>query len=188
MASSPDSYPVSSPDSRRNRVGEHDAKPQGWSASAGVQLGRGVGRRDLSCLGDQAGLAVSGREFAIGRTEEAHPAVVVVARAVLGHGALVDHGRTVCCTYLCPTPEHPDGFLAGSGMIDSGEAILEVTVKPDSSVTFVLYRTPGDKSDAISATGPASLQVAGDGWATSLQAAPTPIGPVNLDAEWSCGG
>jgi hypothetical protein len=88
----------------------------------------------------------------------------------------------------CPTPEHPDGLLSGSGMIDSGEATLEVTVKADSSVGFVLYRTPGDKSDAISATGPASLQVAGDGWATSLQAAPTPIGPVNLDVEWSCGG
>jgi hypothetical protein len=88
----------------------------------------------------------------------------------------------------CPTPEHPDGLLSGSGMIDSGDAILEVTVKPDSSVSFVLYPTPGDKSDAISATGPALLQVAGDGWATSLQAAPTPIGPVNLDVEWSCGG
>jgi hypothetical protein len=88
----------------------------------------------------------------------------------------------------CPTPEHPDGFLSGSGMIDSGEAILEVTVKPDSTVSFTLYQTPGDKSDAVAGTGPASLQVAGDGWATSLQAAPTPIGPVNLDVEWSCGG
>jgi hypothetical protein len=52
----------------------------------------------------------------------------------------------------------------------------------------VLYRTPGDKNDVITATGPASLQVAGNGWATSLQAAPTGIGPVTLDVEWSCGG
>ena len=88
----------------------------------------------------------------------------------------------------CPTPEHPDGFLSGTGTMDTGEAILEVTVRPDLSVSFVLYPTPGDKNDFIAATGPASLQVAGDGWAVALQEAPTRIGPVTLAAEWSCGG
>ena len=35
----------------------------------------------------------------------------------------------------------------------------------------------------IAATGPASLQVAGDGWAVALQEAPTRIGPVTLAAQ-----
>jgi Aminomethyltransferase folate-binding domain len=48
-----------------------------------------VGRRRL---GHQGGLAVSGRELAVLRAEEAQPAVAVVARAVLGHGAFVEHG------------------------------------------------------------------------------------------------
>jgi hypothetical protein len=72
--------------------------------------------------------------------------------------------------------------------MDTGEAILGVTIWPDSTVSFVLYRTPDDKNDVIAATGPALLQVAGSGWALSLKDAPTGIGPISLAVEWSCGG
>ena len=84
----------------------------------------------------------------------------------------------------CPTPEHPDGLLSGMG--ENGETALEVTIRPDATVRFVFYPTPGDKSDSISATVPASLQAAGDGWSVALHAAPAGIGAVTLDVEWSC--
>jgi len=43
----------------------------------------------------QGSLAVGRRELAVVRTDEARASVAVVAGAVLGHGALVDHGRTI---------------------------------------------------------------------------------------------
>jgi hypothetical protein len=55
----------------------------------------GVGPQPIRRLEHRGSLAVRGRKLAVIRTEEAHPAVAVVARAVLGHGALVDHGRTI---------------------------------------------------------------------------------------------
>ena len=84
----------------------------------------------------------------------------------------------------CPTPEHPDGLLSGMG--ENGETALEVTIRPDATARFVFYPTPGDESDSIAATVPASPQVAGDGWAVALQASPAGIGPVTLDVEWTC--
>ncbi len=86
----------------------------------------------------------------------------------------------------CPTPEHPDGFL--SGLMDDGETILEVTVWPDATASFVLYPPTGDKNASISAAGPAPIQVAGHGWAVALRAAPAGIGPLTLDVEWTCDG
>jgi hypothetical protein len=73
-------------------------------------------------------------------------------------------------------------------MLDTGETILEVTVRSDATVSFVLYRTPGDKNNLVSVTVPAPLQVAGHAWATHLQAAPAGIGDFSLDIEWSCDG
>jgi len=55
----------------------------------------GVGRRRHGPLDSRGGPAVSGRELAVIRTEEAHPQVAVVAGAVLGHGAFIDHDRTI---------------------------------------------------------------------------------------------
>jgi hypothetical protein len=77
-----------------------------WPAGAGIVVrpwreaeGRlagcfcgSVGRQRLGRLDHQDGLVVSGRELAVAWTEEAHPLVAVVAGAVLGHGAFVDHG------------------------------------------------------------------------------------------------
>jgi len=55
-------------------------------------LGGCVGRHGPGCGERGLGLVVSRGEVAVTRTDEAHPAVAVVARAVFGHGAVVDHG------------------------------------------------------------------------------------------------
>ena len=52
----------------------------------------GVGRQRLGLLDSHGGLGVSGIELAIARTDRAHPQVAVVAGAVLGHRAVIDHG------------------------------------------------------------------------------------------------
>ena len=51
-----------------------------------------IGRRRLGRLDHERGLAGGGSELAFIRTEEAHLSVAVVAGAVLGHGAFVEHG------------------------------------------------------------------------------------------------
>ena len=56
----------------------------------------GVGRPRLGCLERQDGLAVSEIELAVARPDEARPQVAVVAGAILGYQAFVDHGRTIC--------------------------------------------------------------------------------------------
>jgi hypothetical protein len=47
--------------------------------------------RSVRRLDDQDDLAVTGRELAVVRTDEARASVAVVAGAVLGHGAFIDH-------------------------------------------------------------------------------------------------
>src|SRR5450759_1699331 len=72
------------------------AAPLGWRgdppALARPCFCGGVERQRLGRLECQGGLAVSGPELAVARTDEAHPSVAVVARAVLCHEAFVDHG------------------------------------------------------------------------------------------------
>ena len=56
----------------------------GYAETSG---GGGLGR-----LEHGGGITGGWRELAVVRTEKAQPAVAVVAGAVLGHGAVVEHG------------------------------------------------------------------------------------------------
>jgi hypothetical protein len=65
-------------------------RPGGLALSRACLCGRGG--LDVGLLDHEGGVDLGRRELAITGAEEAHPAITVVTRAVLGHGAFVEHG------------------------------------------------------------------------------------------------